>query len=313
MDFTIPEDTRQIQQNVRSWAAAHASWRVDNHLFDRDRWQELVELGVLSVEREGGTALDTVVALIELGPAGMPGPVVEAYLAGVAGHDASVAEVVTAVWGGSPAARAGEVLVGWGAIADTVVDAGSGEVVARGPLPEVKLTYPLPHGRLTAASLAAQGDATRRWLAGAAVIAGLADAAVGHAVEHAKARRQFGKPLGAFQAVQTRLVDSALAVRTLRTAVLDAASRLAGEQPQADVAAAIAWIAAFRASRLVEKNCQQVLGATGFALETGFVGLTWPMWWVRESIGRADATALLRSRLIRGEHRPTLVREFFAA
>lgn len=309
MDFALPAETHEIQRNIRDWAASRARWRVDNHVFDRARWQELVDLGVLTVEQDGGTVLDAAVALMEVGGAGMPGPVVEAYLAGVAGRPVADGRVVTAVWPESPAGRAGGVLVGWGAVADVVVDAASGAVLAEGPLPAVHLTYPLAHGWLVAAPASAASSEMRRWLAGAAVLAGLADAAVVQTVEHAKARRQFGKPLGAFQAVQTRLVEATLAVRTLRSAVLDAASRLTAEDGRADLAAAIAWLAAHRTGRLVERHCHQVHGATGFALETGLVGLTWPMWWVRESIGRGSATAFLRARLCREEHRPTLVRE----
>jgi len=312
MDFDLPEQTRAIEQNVREWALAHATWPRDNHVFARDRWREVVELGILNVEQNGGTILDTAAAFLAAGRAGMPGPLLESHLAAAAGYAVDGDEVVTSVSAQPGAARGGGTLVGWGSVADVVVDAGTGTVVQRGPLPAVELTYPLPHGWLESwEEAAANGALTRAWVIGAAAIAGLADAAVAQSVEHAKVRYQFGRALGSFQAVQTRLVDSLLEVRTLRTAVLDAAAQMADERPGATVAAAIAWVAAGRASRAVEANCHQVHGATGFVLETGLVGLTWPMWWIRESIGRAGAISYLRGRLRGTEHRPTLVREFF--
>jgi alkylation response protein AidB-like acyl-CoA dehydrogenase len=312
MDFALPDQTRSIERNVRDWALAHAAWPRDNHVFARDRWREVVELGILSAEQNGGTILDTAAAFLAIGRAGMPGPLLESHLAAAAGYAVDGDEVVASVGAQPGAARGGGVLVGWGSVADVVVDAATGVVVQHGPLAGVELTYPLPHGWLEPWNAApADGVLTRAWVIGAAAIAGLADAAVAQSVEHAKARHQFGRALGSFQAVQTRLVDSLLEVRKLRTAVLDAASQVADERPGATIAAAIAWVAAGRASRVVEANCHQVHGATGFALETGLVGLTWPMWWIRESIGRAAAVSFLRGRLNRVEHRPALVREFF--
>jgi acyl-CoA dehydrogenase len=314
MDFELQPQTREIERNVSEWARDRAAWPRDNHVFSRDRWREVVNLGILSVEQDGGTILDTAAAFIAAGRAGMPGPLLEAHLAGIAGYVAENDEIVTSVSAQAAAGRAGGTLVGWGAVADVVVDATSGDVVKRGPLPAVSLTYPLPHGWLESSEAGRVADSLARvWVVAAAAVTGLAEAAVVQSVEHAKARHQFGRALGSFQAVQTRLVDSLLAVRTVRTAVLDAASRLAAEPAGADVAAAIAWLAAGRASRVVEANCHQVHGATGFALETGLVGLTWPMWWIRESVGRAGAIMFLKSNLRLTEHQPALVREFFTS
>jgi alkylation response protein AidB-like acyl-CoA dehydrogenase len=314
MDFNLPEQTRQIEQNVREWALSHTKWPRDNHAFSRGRWRELLDLGVVDVEAHGGTILDTVAAFMAIGRAGMPGPLLEAHLAAAAGYARDGDEIVTSTFLRSPTRTQRGFLVGWGSVADVTVDASSGTVLRRGPLPAVSLTYPFPHGWLdsTEADVPSNCMLARAWVVGAALIAGLADAAVTQSVAHTQARRQFGRALGSFQAVQTRLVDSLLAMRTLRSAVLDAASRTADGRPGAEVAAAISWLAAGRASRVVERNSHQVHGAAGFALETGLVGFTWPMWWIRESIGRGGAMSFLRQGLRRDEQRPTLIRELFA-
>lgn len=315
MDFALPPHTQQIEQNVRDWAIARAKWPRDNHRFDPARWREVVDLGVIDVESHGGTIVDTAAAFMAIGRAGIAGPLVEAHLAAAAGYVGDCEEIVTSTFPRSSARNSSGTLVGWGAVADVVVDASSGTVLHRGPLPAVTPTYPMPHGWLDHAGtrVPCTGVLARLWVVGAAAIAGLADAAVKQSVEHTKTRRQFGRALGSFQAVQTQLVDALLAVRTLRIAVLDAAARAADRGPGAEHAAAIAWLAAGRASRTVERNCHQVHGATGFVLETGLVGLTWPMWWIRESIGRDTAMSFLRQAIRRGEQRPTLIREMLAS
>ncbi|MFI9504543.1 acyl-CoA dehydrogenase family protein [Nocardia sp. NPDC052566] len=59
------------------------------------------------------------------------------------------------------------------------------------------------------------------------------------AVDYAKRRKQFGQPIGAFQAVAHRIVDMRIAVDTARRALYDAALRLdAGEDCTVDIAIA---------------------------------------------------------------------------
>jgi hypothetical protein len=83
--------------------------------------------------------------------------------------------------------------------------------------------------RGTGAGLA--DDPARRHVWGAvtlAYMAGLADAALELAVEHARSREQFGAPLAALPAVQARLADAALARDGLLLAAWSAADPDAG-------------------------------------------------------------------------------------
>jgi alkylation response protein AidB-like acyl-CoA dehydrogenase len=59
----------------------------------------------------------------------------------------------------------------------------------------------------------------------AAELVGVADRAVAMGVEHAKTRRQFGQPIGAFQAVKHRLADAYVAVERARSLTYLAAAQ----------------------------------------------------------------------------------------
>ena len=93
-------------------------------------------------------------------------------------------------------------------------------------------------------------------------LAGLAGQALTLAVEHAKMREQFGRPLAALPAVQSRLADAALAVDAL---MLLAWASATDERSLA--APELLWAGA--ACCEVTSSSLQVHGAVGFALETG--------------------------------------------
>ena len=95
-----------------------------------------------------------------------------------------------------------------------------------------------------------------------AYLAGLAGRALELAVEHARTREQFGAPLAALPAVQSRLADAALAVDTL---TLLSWSAVTNERSLA--APELLWAGA--ACCEVTASAHQVHGAVGFALETG--------------------------------------------
>ncbi len=78
---------------------------------------------------------------------------------------------------------------------------------------------------------------------------------------HALERVQFGRPIGAFQAVRHRLADSLVAVEAA-TSLLDAA----WDDPS-PVTAGMAKAFAGRSARTVSRHCQQVLAGIGFTTE----------------------------------------------
>lgn len=86
-------------------------------------------------------------------------------------------------------------------------------------------------------------------------------------VEYAKTRKQFGKPIGMFQAVQHQCADMYLETESSRSAVYYAAWALEENAPDAAAAASIAKIYASDASRTVGNRGIQVHGGMGFTWE----------------------------------------------
>lgn len=86
-------------------------------------------------------------------------------------------------------------------------------------------------------------------------------------VEYAKTRKQFGKPIGIFQAVQHQCADMYLETESARSAVYYAAWALQERAPDAAAAVSIAKLYASDASRTVGNRGIQVHGGMGFTWE----------------------------------------------
>jgi alkylation response protein AidB-like acyl-CoA dehydrogenase len=86
-------------------------------------------------------------------------------------------------------------------------------------------------------------------------------------VEYAKTRKQFGKPIGIFQAVQHQCADMYLETESSRSAVYYAAWTLEENAPDAAVAVSIAKMYASDACRTVGNRGIQVHGGMGFTWE----------------------------------------------
>jgi hypothetical protein len=85
------------------------------------------------------------------------------------------------------------------------------------------------------------------------------------AVDHARTRVQFGRPIGSFQAVRNRLADAHVA-REGAVAALSAA----WDADDAFLAGMLAKSLAGRAARIAATQCQQVLAGIGFTAEHPF-------------------------------------------
>lgn len=86
-------------------------------------------------------------------------------------------------------------------------------------------------------------------------------------VEYAKTRKQFGKPIGMFQAVQHHCADMYLETESSRSAVYYAAWAVQENAPDAATAASIAKMYASDAARTVGNRGIQVHGGMGFTWE----------------------------------------------
>jgi hypothetical protein len=139
---------------------------------------------------------------------------------------------------------------------------------APGDVEAVESLYAYPMGRLTGTpALTPLSDAdaatVRKWLrvALAAEAAGLIQAAIDSTVEHISVRKQFGRPIGTFQALRHRMAECAVLAGGVRHLMRKAAA--SGDDGDAALAAYHAQDSATR----VCYEMHQMLGAMGMTLE----------------------------------------------
>jgi alkylation response protein AidB-like acyl-CoA dehydrogenase len=97
--------------------------------------------------------------------------------------------------------------------------------------------------------------------------AGIAQRALEFAVEHARTREQFGRPIGAYQAVSHPLADTYVESELARSLAYWAAWCLAEDDEEAPVAAAAAKSFAGDVAVTACERAIQVLGGIGFTWE----------------------------------------------
>ncbi len=85
--------------------------------------------------------------------------------------------------------------------------------------------------------------------------------------DYVRAREQFGRPIGSFQAVKHRLADVLLAVESARSAVRAAAVQVETGEAQATLSVAVAALVATEASLLATEEAVQLHGGIGFTWE----------------------------------------------
>jgi acyl-CoA dehydrogenase len=117
--------------------------------------------------------------------------------------------------------------------------------------------------------LLAAGRAALEWLAArraaalCATALGIAERQLAMTAEHVVKRHQFGKPIGAFQAVAQRIADAYIDVDAMRLTAWQAAWRLSAGLP-ADDELAIARFWAAEAGARVSATAQHLHGGLGF-------------------------------------------------
>ncbi len=176
-----------------------------------------------------------------------------------------------------------------------------GEVVADGfsVAPDHQLRA-LPSGRvrqLALALVAAEHAGAARWC-------------LETASEYAKVRRQFGRPIGQFQAVKHRLADMAVRVEQLTAVAWDAAVAVdSGHGEEAELAAATAAVLALDGFAQGAKECIQVLGGIGFTWEHDAHLYLKRAMADRQLLGDPDSLCLEVTTLAGGGTRRTLTAE----
>jgi acyl-CoA dehydrogenase len=100
----------------------------------------------------------------------------------------------------------------------------------------------------------------------AAVALGIARGALRAAVDYANQRQAFGRPIGAFQSGQHRLVDNVIQIESARL-LLDQAARASDGGARADILSAMAKVAASDAATSATDVGMRCLAGAGFSTE----------------------------------------------
>lgn len=101
----------------------------------------------------------------------------------------------------------------------------------------------------------------------AATVTGCAQAATDAALAHARVRRQFGRPIGSFQAIRHRLVDMQMRVDQSRLTVWHLAWLIATDQPSRRQAAQ-GKVIATETLQYVTDHGMQILASAGYAADS---------------------------------------------
>jgi len=143
--------------------------------------------------------------------------------------------------------------------------------LATAPVTAIDRSLPLSRARLSEAKVIGEsaGNALLRIadLLVSAQLLGIAEATRDLAVDYARVRKQFGRPIGSFQAVKHHCADMAIAAELL-SAQLDFAA-IAERDGRADAAfqTAALWLLAPRAALGNARTCIQIHGGIGFSAE----------------------------------------------
>lgn len=288
MRFAFTPDQLGLRDAVRDLlerectpAAVRAAWDAPPGDLDRKVWDHLAEMGVLHVlvpESQGGLGLDfcsLVLLLEEAGRFCLPHPIsdtaaVAAPLLG-ARLDGSMVAVSLA---GSP--------VSCGLDADKIVVDDDGALVLAErdevmlePLSGVDRARRLAGVEaiadaamlLTDDPHAIDAAFDRAALGAAAQLIGLGQAMLDLTVGYVTARKQFGAPVGSFQAVKHRLADALQQLEFARPPVYRAAWSVAEQSATAPRDVSMAKAMASDAAGFVGRQALQCHGAIGYTVE----------------------------------------------
>jgi len=312
MEFRLDEEQLELQDTVRRFCAARFPFeRIGERCsrgVDRAAWREMAALGMFGVLADGNDGfgvLEGAIVFEQLGAHLVNGPALWTALAahyvdGAATGERLVGGIVDDGPDGDPilVEHAGEIdalLV----LRDDGVSLCDGPVLPRceplapfDPLTPVGRCDALPRG--TQVGDAAAAAALRRTGAVlcAALLLGVADAALEASRRYALDRQQFGIPIGSFQAVQHLLADMYVRTALARSATYAAAAVL-DDPPVGDPlrASAAAKLLAGEAALENARVAVQIHGGTGFTWEMLPNYLLKRAWVLEQSFGDCDAHA----------------------
>jgi alkylation response protein AidB-like acyl-CoA dehydrogenase len=277
MDLELSADQELLRESVRRFLGDRAPMSWVRSMLDDDRgttddvWRGLADLGVVSLLTSGGTMVDAGVVLEEMGRAAHPGPWLSSGVGAATLFPALGDRIGTVATDLSfvPDAVAADVVL--------VVDGGNVSAVhdfTATPVPTVDGTRKFGRVEVASAGEAVDGAdldlALDRLMAGAAMDGvGAASRCVELAVDYAKERHQFDKPIGSFQAVQHLCAEMLQSVELCRAGCWYALWACDQANPS-ERRRAVAMAQAFASESLprVAAAAIQVHGGIGFTWES---------------------------------------------
>jgi alkylation response protein AidB-like acyl-CoA dehydrogenase len=265
--LALRDATRDLLERECAPADVRAAWTNPTGRVP-GLWDHLVAMGVvgmLAPETAGGlglTFVDLVLVLEETGRHAVPEPIVE-----------TAAWAVPLVGRTDLTVAAGEPWVPWADSADVIFTAAGRferadvDLVARPSVDGARRLFEV-YGTPAAADASDMVAAYDRGVCGiAAQQCGLADRMLEMTVDYVRDRRQFGVPVGSFQAVKHHLANARIALEFARPLVYRAAASIAAGDPDVSVHVSMAKTKADAAAHLSGRAALQCHGAIGYTTE----------------------------------------------
>jgi alkylation response protein AidB-like acyl-CoA dehydrogenase len=293
MNFDFTDDQRAIKETARDLLAKRFKLErlrelAESKTYADDAWSEVSELGwpgIFIDEEHGGQGLgvlELVILLEELGYVLAPVPFLSNAAAGLILQDAGATDRLAGVASGEQRGTVGVVKDGRAALvpdaeeADfivlldgteaTLIDRGDAQVEAIDAIDPTRR-----YASVTANGGESLGDVSRGRdliaLAVAAELVGISQRVLEMAVEYAKDRKQFDRPIGAYQAVSHACADMLKQVEGSRSLVYYAGWAADAAPDEFSLAASMAKAYASDAGWNVSASALQVHGGIGFTWE----------------------------------------------
>jgi alkylation response protein AidB-like acyl-CoA dehydrogenase len=301
MDFDLTDDQREIRRTARDLLAERSRFErvrehAENGTSDGELWRELCALGwpgIAVSEEHGGQGLGQIELSIlceELGATVAAVPFLPTVLASTliegAGSGDQRARLLPGLASGETTGALGVAVDG---VAELVIGVpGAGVIVlvedersarvltdAEAEVTRTDSIDPTrPAGRVSAPSGAGEelegeveASIARSLVAVSSELVGVCDRALRMTVDYVKERRQFGVPVGSYQAVSHRCAQMLLETEMARSTTASAAWSADADPAGLPEAAALAKAAASAAGREVTASAIQAHGGIGFTWE----------------------------------------------
>jgi len=298
MNFDFTDDQRSIKSTAKEFLAARYKPEKLRELaeagtYDDSIWDEMRELGWAGIfvdeshDGQGLGMVELVILMEEMGYALAPSPFFANAAAGLliqhAGSDEQKQRWLPGIATGDALGAVGEVRNGGAPLVPDAENAavivlvdGEGATVVERSAAQVELADTMDSTRRFASVSADGGEPLegdvqagldRVATALAAELTGVAQRTMEMAVDYAKERKQFDRPVGAYQAVSHRCAQMLMEVESARALTYFAAYAADSEPDELALAASAAKAYASDAGWRVSASSLQVHGGIGFTWE----------------------------------------------